>query len=399
MSTNLPIQHPAALPPLGLYVHFPWCIAKCPYCDFNSHSLRGDLPEQAYIDALLNDLILTLEPLTDRTLQSVFLGGGTPSLFSARSIARVLDAVRDRIRLAENAEITMEANPGAIEHSEFSGYVDAGINRLSLGVQSFSDEKLRVLGRIHDADQARSAFAQARAAGIRNINVDLMYGLPGQSVAQAVTDLSTAVGLGPEHISWYHLTLEPNTVFYSRPPELPDEESVWKMQCAAAPEFTAAGFVNYEISAWCLPGYESRHNLNYWEYGDYAGVGAGAHAKLTAPDGRVTREARPAHPREYMSQAVEGKFAAKPAVVQEDDRVFEFMLNRLRLMREFSLESFEARTGLERSVVAARLDEAVARRLLGEIVPGCFAPTELGRRFLDDLQAIFLPVKPRHRQS
>ncbi len=249
----------------------------------------------------------------------------------------------------------MEANPGAIEHSEFSGYVDAGINRLSLGVQSFSDEKLRALGRVHDVAQARSAFAQARAAGFRNINLDLMYGLPGQSVADAAADLAAALDLGPEHISWYHLTLEPNTVFYSRPPALPDEECTWQMQCDAADKLAAAGFANYEISAWCRPGHESGHNLNYWEYGDYVGIGAGAHAKLTTADGMIMREARHAHPREYMDQAARGRFAATQTEVAAADRVFEFMLNGLRLARGFSLDTFEARTGLAGAVLAERL--------------------------------------------
>ena len=291
---------PGRLPPLSLYIHFPWCVAKCPYCDFNSHTLRGDLPEQQYLLALLDDLQQVAEPLTGRPLISVFLGGGTPSLFSAESMQTLLDAVRDQFACDADMETTLEANPGAIEHDRFSAYVQAGINRLSLGAQSFSGQSLGALGRIHSAEDTILALEQATSAGFRSINCDLMYGLPGQSAEDAVADISRLVSLGPQHVSHYNLTIEPNTVFSHQRPELPDADVIAEMGDTCAGILYAQGFQQYEVSAYSLAGHRSRHNLNYWMFGDYAAIGAGAHSKLTDPQGRVRRAVRKAHPREYM---------------------------------------------------------------------------------------------------
>lgn len=378
------------LPPLSLYLHFPWCVAKCPYCDFNSHSLRGELPAAAYVDALLIDLRGAAPALSGRRIETVFMGGGTPSLFPPAELARLLAGVRGCLDLSATAEITLEANPGAVEHAAFSGYLEAGINRLSLGVQSFADTSLRALGRIHTAADARRAFAEARAAGFRNINLDLMYGLPEQSLSAAVADVEQAVELAPEHLSWYHLTLEPNTVFYQNPPPLPDSDSAWEMQMQGSGVLTAAGYSNYEVSAWAQPAQASRHNLNYWTFGDYLGLGAGAHGKLTQPDGRVLREQRPAHPREYLRRVQDG-LALQATEVSPTDLVFEFMLNRLRLRDGFALRDFEARTGLPASALESGMQRALALGLLAA-KQDVYAPTERGWQFLDDLQSLFLPA-------
>ena len=377
-------------PPLGLYVHFPWCVAKCPYCDFNSHSLSGELPAVAYVDVLLADMERAAESLAGREISSVFLGGGTPSLFPPEQIERLLDRVRACLTLAADAEITMEANPGAIEHSAFRGYREAGVNRLSLGVQSFDDEKLRKLGRIHDSDAARNAYAEARDAGFANINLDLMYALPGQTLNDALADVREALRLAPEHLSYYHLTLEPNTVFYSRPPALPDDETAWQIQDAAAALIAAAGFDNYEVSAWARES-ACRHNLNYWQFGDYLGLGAGAHGKLTTPDGAVFRERRAAHPREYMRELQAGRVPLTRAPVAGPDLLFEFMLNALRLREGFSTEQFERRTGLAAGELQPFIKKAHEKQLLTELQAGVWRPSERGWRFLDDLQGLFLP--------
>jgi putative oxygen-independent coproporphyrinogen III oxidase len=405
------------LPPLSLYVHFPWCVAKCPYCDFNSHSLRGDLPAETYIDALIADLDIAVADINvdknDRAVETIFFGGGTPSLFPPDQLARLLDAVRARLSLAANAEITLEANPGAVEHAAFADYRAAGINRLSLGVQSLDDAKLKALGRIHSAADARSAFAQARAAGFDNINLDFMYALPEQSLAEAMTDVEQALELQPEHISHYHLTLEPNTVFYSRPPLLPDEELAAEIQLTSAALLEQAGYENYEISAWGKPGYQCRHNLNYWRYGDYLGVGAGAHAKLTAAthvhdqghdqdhdqahqglEQVRWRESRAAHPREYLQRMQDPAGSASRTEISEADAQFEFMLNRLRLREGFLPDEYEHLTGLAASSLKPGLEQAYSRKLLEELDDGRIRPTAMGWRFLDDLQGIFLPGGP-----
>jgi putative oxygen-independent coproporphyrinogen III oxidase len=299
--------------PLSLYVHFPWCVAKCPYCDFNSHSVKGELPAREYVDALIAELEVAAAVLEDRCVSSVFLGGGTPSLFPPEEIARLMATAGRYLQLAPDTEVTMEANPGAVEHGAFSGYRQAGVNRLSLGVQSFNDAKLRSLGRIHDSEAAAHAFREARTAGFTNINLDLMYALPDQTPAEALADVSAALALAPEHISYYHLTLEPNTIFYSRPPRLPDQDAAWEIQARAAEMLSSAGYANYEVSAWARQEQMCRHNLNYWQFGDYLGIGAGAHGKLTSRTGRVAREKRAAHPRVYAQRAAsQGRLYAEP---------------------------------------------------------------------------------------
>ena len=380
------------LPPLSLYIHFPWCIAKCPYCDFNSHSLRGELPAREYVDALLADLGLVDKSLLARPLVSIFMGGGTPSLFPPDEMARLLRAIAEQFEYGPATEITMEANPGAVEHAAFSDYRAAGINRLSLGVQSFADAKLRLLGRIHDSSVAHKAFAEARAAGFTNINLDLMFALPEQSLMEAIADIDTALTLGAEHLSYYHLTLEPNTVFYNQPPALPDSELAWDIQETGAEKLAAAGYRNYEVSAWGQSGRECQHNLNYWSYGDYLGLGAGAHGKLTDTNGRVMRAKRTAHPREYLYRLQSGVSPVTHTTVVDQDLVFEFMLNALRLKAGFTLADFECRTGLSASCLQRGLEEAIQKQLLTELARGCFRPSERGWRFLDDLQGIFLPA-------
>lgn len=377
--------------PLSLYVHFPWCVAKCPYCDFNSHGLQGELNAAEYVDALIHDLGAAASTLAGRSVVSVFLGGGTPSLFPPEEIGRLMSAAQSFLQLTPDAEVTMEANPGAVEHAAFSAYRDAGINRLSIGVQSFDNEKLRLLGRIHDSDAAHNAFGEARAAGFTNINLDLMYALPEQSPEQAMADVITAVQLAPEHLSYYHLTLEPNTIFYSRPPRLPDDDTAWEIQTAAAQMIADAGFVNYEVSAWARDERLCRHNLNYWQFGDYLGIGCGAHGKLTSGPGSVVREKRTTHPRDYLRRVNSRQTVVTRGDVGPDDLLFEFMLNALRLRGGFTLDMFEQRTGLSAEVLLPLLNDAAAKQLLVEGPAACWRASPRGWRFLDDLQGMFLP--------
>ncbi|MBT8422308.1 MAG: radical SAM family heme chaperone HemW [Gammaproteobacteria bacterium] len=383
------------LPPLSLYLHFPWCVAKCPYCDFNSHGLRGELPAAAYIDALLAELRQLPDDLPGRPLVSIFLGGGTPSLFAPADIDRLMRGVRDHLSLGDKCEVTLEANPGALEHGSFEGYLRAGVNRLSLGVQSFADQQLQQLGRVHSSTEAVAAFRAARSAGFDNINVDLMYALPGQTVAAALDNVQRALDLGPEHLSHYHLTLEPNTPFHARPPDhLPDDDQAWDMQTACAGELRAAGFSDYEVSAWARNGRGSVHNLNYWNFGDYIGLGAGAHGKRTvrSNDGlQVWREHRLASPRRYLRHAGSGD-AAQSARVAPADLVFEFMLNALRLREGVPLTQFTDYTGLSVAQLEPALTTAVERDLLCDPDSGRIRPTARGWRFLDDLQSLFLPL-------
>ena len=380
----------AAPPPLSLYVHFPWCERKCPYCDFNSHAVRDELPEQAYIDALLKDLEQELPAVWGRTVHSVFLGGGTPSLFSPEAIDRLLSGVRARLPLHPQAEITLEANPGSSEQACFAGYRSAGVNRLSIGIQSFNDARLQALGRIHNAGEALGAAQAARAAGFDNLNLDLMYGLPGQDVEQAMADLATATGLQPAHLSWYQLTLEPNTLFHSQPPPLPDEEQLWDIQEQGRSLLGAQGYTQYEVSAWAQAGRQCRHNLNYWRFGDYIGNGAGAHGKITdGGRGVIQRRWKKRHPQDYLSGA--GREGCIEGQRQLDAKaaLFEFALNRLRLREGFSLEEFSASSGLDREAIAPLLAQAAADGLLvvsGERV----VHTERGWRFLDNLIERFL---------
>jgi putative oxygen-independent coproporphyrinogen III oxidase len=390
----------AAEPSLALYVHMPWCVRKCPYCDFNSHQLKSAAPDASYIDALIRDFDLELPRLVGRRIDTVFFGGGTPSLFQPEDFSRLLGALRQRIAFADDAEVTMEANPGTIERGRFLGYRDAGINRVSLGAQSFAPRALEALGRIHSAEDTHRAVAELRAAKLDNFNLDLMYALPRQTPEEALDDVRTACALGPAHISYYQLTLEPGTVFHSRPPQLPDEEAAWAIQSAGQKLLAEAGYVQYEVSAYARDGARCRHNLNYWLFGDYVGVGAGAHGKLTlALPLRILRTARPKQPREYQNQvrrAGSGRASAAPAAdigessfINPKDLPFEFMLNALRLNEGFTVRDYRQRTGLDIDSAAVKLAAGEARGLL-ERRPDGWRPTELGRRFLNDLQASFL---------
>ena len=385
-----------ATPPLSLYMHFPWCVRKCPYCDFNSHAVKDELPEDAYIDALLRDLEQELPPVWGRTVQSVFMGGGTPSLFSPASLDRLLAGVRARLPLKPDAEITLEANPGTVEQSRFEGYREAGINRLSIGVQSLNPEHLEALGRIHSADEACHAVEAARRAGFDNINLDLMFGLPEQSVDQALDDLDALITLQPDHISWYQLTLEPNTLFYHQRPPLPDDDARWAMQEQGQPRLADAGYTQYEVSAYARPGHQCRHNLNYWEFSDYIGIGAGAHGKISdAAHGAITRRSKKRHPKDYLAAARDNRFSDGARELEPREAVFEFALNRLRLKAPFTLDAFEAATGLPAAVIQPLLEHARDNGLLdfdGKQVKH----TPTGWRFLDNLVELFLPGEVDH---
>lgn len=373
--------------PLSVYVHLPWCVSKCPYCDFNSHALRSDLPEQRYLGALSRDLKASAADCGDRIVSSVFFGGGTPSLFSPGSIGRFLDELSGRLKLAGDAEITLEANPGTIERGRFRGYRDAGINRVSLGAQSFVDEQLKTLGRIHSAGEIGSAVDELKDAGIDNFNLDLMYGLPAQLVSEAVSDVEAALALAPTHLSHYQLTIEPNTLFASNPPELPDDDRCWEIQVQCEALIAAAGFEHYEVSAYSLDGMACRHNTNYWQFGDYLGLGAGAHGKLSVADG-IRRDNRCRHPERYMN---EPDSMEESRWLSEEDLVFEFMLNALRLEAGFEFELFAARTGLPPDRLRTGIDAALERDLIETDEIGCRL-TRTGRRFRDDLIGIFLPA-------
>jgi len=380
-----------ALPPLTLYVHLPWCVRKCPYCDFNSHPLRDQLPADEYIDALLADLDQQLPQVWGRVVQSIFFGGGTPSLFHGAQIARLLDGVRARMTLAPHAEITLEANPGTIEHDHFAAYRDAGVNRISLGVQSFDDAHLQRLGRIHGGAEAVIAVARLRQAGFDNFNIDLMFGLPEQDEAAAVADVQRALELQPSHLSHYQLTIEPNTLFAHRPPPLPDEDAIAAMQDACAGQLMAAGFRQYEVSAWSLPQHECRHNLNYWQFGDYLAIGAGAHGKLTLPaEQAIVRYVRQPSPKRYLQARHDGRWDQSRSHPDAATLVFEFFLNALRLRSGVPLALFQQRTGLDLALLDKPLAEAQRRELM-QVDDEAVQITELGWRFLNDLQAIFLP--------
>ncbi|PPE65484.1 radical SAM family heme chaperone HemW [Caldimonas caldifontis] len=384
----------ASLPPLSLYVHLPWCLRKCPYCDFNSHewaAQQGDsapgLPEAAYLDALRADLEAALPLVWGRKVHSVFIGGGTPSLFSPEAIDRLLGDVRARLPLEAACEITLEANPGTFERDRFRGYRQAGVTRLSVGVQSFDDEKLKRLGRVHDADQARAALEEARAC-FDTFNLDLMYALPGQTLEELDADLSQALAFQPPHLSVYHLTIEPNTYFAKFPPAVPDDDLAFEMLDRITERTAAAGLARYEVSAYARPGHRCEHNLNYWSFGDYLGIGAGAHSKLSFPH-RVVRQIRYREPARYMASAMAGQAVAQDQEVARRDLPFEYMLNALRLKEGFELNQFTERTGLPLSSIAAALDEAERRGLLARDWQRAW-PTEKGFDFLSDLQALFL---------
>lgn len=374
--------------PLSLYIHLPWCERKCPYCDFNSHEAR-ELPESEYVDALLRDLEGDLALAQGRTIESLFIGGGTPSLFSAREIARLLAGVGSLLKLSPALEATMEANPGSSEADKFAAFKAAGINRLSLGVQSFDDRCLQALGRVHNSDQARSAIEHARAAGFQNFNIDLMHGLPGQSVASAEADLRAALDCNPPHLSWYQLTIEPNTVFHKRPPLLPVEDALADIQHAGEALLATAGLVQYEVSAYSRPGLRSHHNLNYWSFGDYLGIGAGAHGKISYSDGLIQRYAKTRQPGDYMA-ATSGDFTTSRRDLKSTDAAGEFMLNALRLNEGFRLDQFTSGTGQTAAILAEKLQHFQQRGLL-EIEGEQVKASELGRRFLDTVIAGFFP--------
>ena len=378
----------AALPPLSLYVHIPWCVRKCPYCDFNSHEARGDVPQREYVEALLTDLELALPRIWGRKIHSVFIGGGTPSLFDAAAIDALLSGIRARVPLLPDAEVTLEANPGTFERNRFAGFYAAGVNRLSVGIQSFEPRHLAALGRIHDADEARRA-AESALMIFGNVNLDLMYALPEQTLTEAARDAAIAIGFGAPHLSFYQLTLEPNTLFHAHPPPLPDEDAAADIEEAVHESLARAGYVRYETSAFARPGHESRHNLNYWRFGDYLGIGAGAHSKLSYPD-RIERELRWKQPAQYLEQMRGFEPLQQQARVARDEVGFEFMLNALRLTAGVPAALFAERTGFPLSLVAKPLEEA-ARRGLMDTDPQWLRPTELGRRFMTDLQSLFLP--------
>jgi oxygen-independent coproporphyrinogen-3 oxidase len=383
---------PLQAPPLSLYVHLPWCVRKCPYCDFNSHAIGGDLPADEYVDALLLDLEQELPLVWGRIVQTIFFGGGTPSLFSAAHYERLLSGIRARLPLSPAVEITLEANPGTVEHDSFSGYRDAGVNRFSLGVQSFSDAALLAIGRIHGRAEAVRAVESLHGAGIPNFNLDLMFALPGQGLDDALEDVKMALSCAPAHVSHYQLTIEPNTAFHAHPPALPGEELAWRMQEECGELLAEAGFEQYEVSAWARPGLECRHNLNYWRYGDYLGIGAGAHGKLTlVAEQCVRRRVRLRHPEAWMRSLRRGENGlAEDRLLPPEERVFEFFLNQLRLRRGVRRSQFEARTGLAWEVVVQRVGQLLDRGLLRE-EQDWLVPTELGWRFSNDAQAVFLP--------
>ncbi len=351
------------VPPLSLYVHIPWCLQKCPYCDFNSHEFDGQLPEAEYVDALLEDLAGDLDYVQQRPLQSIFFGGGTPSLFSAEAFERILSACKKHIDFDSDIEITLEANPGTFEQSRFAEYRAAGINRLSIGIQSFQAAMLVKLGRVHDEKEALSAAEIARAAGFENFNLDLMFGLPGQNLELAMADLKQALDLQPAHISWYQLTLEPNTVFYKHPPKLPKHDLIDRIQDAGIAQLDAAAYRRYEISAFSRVGKQARHNLNYWHFGDYLGIGAGAHGKITLPrQSRILRTRKIRQPKAYLAK--DGVFNAETSEIAESDLTLEYMMNVLRLVQGADLEGFESRTGLPRSSILPTLAQLQQQKLL-----------------------------------
>jgi len=380
------------LPPLSLYVHIPWCVQKCPYCDFNSHAIKNELPETAYVDALLLELKQQLPLVKDRPLISIFFGGGTPSLFSGNAIQRILQGVAGQLPFARDIEITLEANPGTVDQQHFIAFRQAGINRLSLGIQSLQNDKLKTLGRIHDRDNAMRAVELAKEAGFDNFNLDIMYGLPKQSMNDAVADIKSVLSFQPSHFSWYQLTLEPNTLFYQRPPPLPPDDLLWEMQLAGQAVIQAAGLQQYEVSAYARPGKQCSHNLNYWQFGDYLGIGAGAHSKITdIQKNHVIRFSQKKHPRLYLENTKNPDWENEGwRILSEKDLIFEFMLNALRLTDGVPIAFFCQRTGLSISHIHTLIDKGIKQGLLLDI-PECITPSSQGKRFLNDLIMLFLP--------
>lgn len=381
------------LPPLSLYIHVPWCVKKCPYCDFNSHGISGDIPEDAYIKALLHDFENELSGVYERSISSIFIGGGTPSLLKAGAYQKLFKGLQEQVMLSDEIEITMEVNPGACESHRFQGYLDAGVNRFSLGVQSFQDEKLAAMGRIHCADEARQAIASIASHDFSNINIDLMHGLPGQSLDDAIYDLKQAVDLKPAHISWYQLTIEPNTVFYSKTPALPPDDMLWDIQKVGQALLASAGFRQYEISAYSQPGRQSKHNLNYWQFGDYIGIGAGAHGKLTnASTGRIYRNWKTRMPADYLAadSHISHVFEAGRRTLKVDELPIEFMMNVLRLHEGVDAQLYSERTGQKLSDISQKLKLAQQKELLEPLaLVNRLKPTPIGRLFLNDLLELF----------
>jgi putative oxygen-independent coproporphyrinogen III oxidase len=376
-----------SLPPLSLYIHIPWCVRKCPYCDFNSHEARAAIPENDYVDALILDLEQALPLIWGRKIHSIFFGGGTPSIFSPDAIDRILSSVRARVQLTYEAEITLEANPGTVDEARFTGFRDAGVNRLSLGIQSFNSRHLAALGRIHDEAQARSA-AEIALQTFERVNLDLMYALPEQTMNEALSDVRTAIALGPTHLSCYHLTLEPNTPFYRTPPPLPDDDASAAMQEAIEELLAGADYQHYETSAFAKAGKRCRHNLNYWLFGDYVGIGAGAHSKLSFHD-RIIRQSRYKHPASYLQKTGTGEHIEQEHTLGTEDLGFEFMMNALRLTEGFEVPLFEERTGLPLSAVHLPLAEAESKGLITRDMTR-IAPTLHGQRYLNELLQLFL---------
>jgi len=373
------------LPPLSLYIHIPWCVQKCPYCDFNSHTLKGEVPHIEYVQHLLNDLEQDLPLTGGREVRTIFIGGGTPSLLSSNAMQMLMDGVRARLPLAADAEITMEANPGTVEADRFSAYQKAGINRISIGVQSFSPQKLARLGRIHGPEEAVRAAQLAEGLGLRSFNLDLMHGLPEQSLEEALDDLRQAIALNPPHLSWYQLTIEPNTLFGSRPPKLPDDDALWDIFEQGHQLLSAAGYQQYETSAYAKPGYRCEHNLNYWRFGDYLGIGCGAHGKLTQADGRIVRTVKTRHPRGFMK----GNYLDKQHVVAENDKPFEFFMNRFRLLEAAPRADFRRYTGMDEQVIRPQIDAAISAGYVEETTES-WQITEKGKLFLNSLLELFL---------
>jgi oxygen-independent coproporphyrinogen-3 oxidase len=381
----------AATPPLSLYIHIPWCVRKCPYCDFNSHEVREEIPETKYIRALIDDLEQDLPSVWGRTIETIFIGGGTPSMFSADAISQLLSDIRARIPLKPDAEITLEANPGTVDQDRFKGFREAGINRLSIGVQSFQADLLNKIGRIHDDSEARVAINAAHRAGFDNVNLDLMFGLPGQTTDQALADLQTAMALQPDHISWYELTIEPNTWFHRHPPEQPDDNLLLTMQEAGRELLEKGGYTRYEVSAFSQTGKQCRHNLNYWKFGDYLGIGAGAHAKITdAASCTIARTAKIKHPRAYLDHAQSPQRIGTTAALTPGDVTLEFAMNALRLDHGFSVAEFTATTGLPYAVIEETVNKLVEDELLS-FDSGHIKTTIKGQRYLNELLQQWLP--------
>ena len=379
------------LPPLALYIHFPWCVQKCPYCDFNSHALKNGIPENDYINALIADLEQELPLIWGRSITSIFMGGGTPSLFSAESIDKLFSALRARLAFSPNIEITLEANPGTVEQARFKDYRAIGINRLSIGVQSFDDKKLTRLGRIHDSHEAIVAAETAHASGFDNFNLDLMFGLPNQTSREALQDIQQAVSLSPAHISWYQLTIEPNTLFHHQPPPLPNDDLLWEIYSQGQDELDKAGYTQYEVSAYAKKNMQCSHNLNYWQFGDYIGIGAGAHGKIThAANQTIIRRHKIKQPEAYLTHANTQQVLAGEQWLQPDDAKLEFMMNALRLNEGFPLSLFQQQTGLDTHTISENLQLAQSKGLL-EINDAYVRPTQQGRYFLNNLLELFMP--------